>query len=102
MLFVLSKLDSMNALKDVRHWSGISIGSVCALFMNIGVKPIDIVPLIKEIPSKFTLTPQSLLQVPDTFGLVSHKPFRSLLESVLEQKGILPTVTFEQLHRFTK
>jgi predicted acylesterase/phospholipase RssA len=92
----------MGALRNVQHWSGISIGSICALLMNIGVTPMEILPLIQEIPTKFSLTPQSILSVPDTFGLVSHTPFRHLLETVLEQKGILPSITFRQLYRFTK
>lgn len=102
MLYVLDKLDSMGALSTVQHWSGVSIGSICSLFMNIGVKPIELVPLIQKVPTSFTLTPQSILSTPDTFGLVSHTPFRRLLETVLEQKGILPNITFCQLFRFTK
>jgi predicted acylesterase/phospholipase RssA len=57
MLHVLSELETMGALQSIKHWSGVSIGSVCAFFMNIGVKPKEIVSLIKEVPSKFTLTP---------------------------------------------
>lgn len=61
----------------------------------------EIRPLLQSIKDQFKITPQTLIQVPDTYGFISHTPFKQLIATVLERHGILPKVTFSQLYRIT-
>lgn len=101
MLETLTTLRSFGTFDAVKHWSGTSVGSICALCMNIGIELTDIEPLLHTIQANFKVTPQSLLSVPDTYGLIPFTPFRDLISSLLEKNGVLPSITFRQLYRFT-
>ena len=94
MLEVLERLQEIGALKDVKNWCGTSVGSICAVCMNVGIRMSEIRPLLTSIKDQFKITPQSLLMVPDTYGFMSHTPFKHLITQVLERHGILPKVTF--------
>ena len=102
MLHLLDSLRTMGAFNKVQHWHGTSIGSVCALCMNLQLRPQDIQPKLKHIEEQFKITPQSILSIPDTYGMIHHEPLKKLIGEVLETIGIFPHVTFQQLFRITK
>jgi predicted acylesterase/phospholipase RssA len=37
MLYLLHQLDTIGSLKDVKYWSGTSVGAICALCMTVGI-----------------------------------------------------------------
>ena len=80
----------MGALEEVRHWHGTSIGSICALCMNVSISPNEIHSNISKIENLLKITPQSIISIPDTYGMIPHTPLIHLLEHVLESNGILP------------
>lgn len=62
----------------------------------------DIKPFLHAIEQRFQITPEAILQIPDTYGILEIQTFKSLLEQILESVGILPRCTFDQLFRITQ
>ena len=102
MLHLLDTLRNIGAFHKVQHWHGTSIGSVCALCMNLQLRPEDIQSKLQHIEDQFKITPQSILAIPDTYGMIHHGPLKKLIGEVLEANGIFPNVNFQQLFRITK
>lgn len=102
MACLMDRLRDMGTLSKVKHWSGISVGSLCALCCNIGIRLETIQPFLKKLKQLFQITPESMLSLPDSYGVISHEPFKELIHTILEEQGILPSITFSQLFRFTK
>ena len=90
-----------NLFESTTHWSGISIGSVCALCGILKISPKYIVSVINKLLSTFRITPKQLIKAPDTYGIISLDPIIEALAKSLELCGLSPRITFKQLHSFT-
>lgn len=102
MYHLLWNMKQMGSFHAVKHWHGTSIGSICALCMLLSISPDTIQPYLEDIQDKFQMTPEAMLTIPETYGMLDMNAFRTMLETLIESAGILPSCTFAQLHTITQ
>ena len=90
-----------NLFESTTHWSGISIGSICALCGILKISPKYILNIVEKLIPTFRITPQQLIKAPDTYGIISLDPIIEELSKSFELCGLSPKITFKQLQSFT-
>jgi NTE family protein len=95
----LKALEEEGMLKSVKEYVGVSAGAMLALCLSIGYS----VETLASLCLKFdftvirTLEPETMLSFFETLGLDSGHRLQRLIESILHQKGLLPTTTFSEI-----
>jgi predicted acylesterase/phospholipase RssA len=98
---VLQMLDDNKLLRCVKEVIGISAGSLFALLYAVGYSLSDMKRLALEFDFTVlkTISFDSLLEFPLTFGLDRGESLEKLLSSILRHQGLSPTITFAELAR---
>lgn len=102
----LEVMDSLGILNQIDRVGGTSAGSIQAMLIAVGYKPMEIQQIITELKFyKFSdgrlLVGGGIIRLLRQFGWNKGKEYYQFLEKMIEAKGLDEDITFQQLHELT-
>jgi NTE family protein len=96
---VLKELQRQNLLKCVKEVFGVSAGALFSLMYCIGytLQEMETIALDFDFSLLRSIEPEVALEFPQTLGLDSGDRLQRFVCSLLNRKGLSPTITFSEL-----
>jgi NTE family protein len=97
----LQVLEKRGFLRTVKEYVGVSAGALIALCLVIGYTP----DMMSQFCVSFdfslirSIEPEAVFEFMETLGFDTGEKLRSLVRSILRQRGLGPTTTFADLRR---
>tara|TARA_B100001175_G_C19472156_1_gene622357 strand:+ start:619 stop:1530 length:912 start_codon:yes stop_codon:yes gene_type:complete len=97
----LKALENLNLLKNIKNYSGSSVGSIICFLLILDFSPSDIFIIIKKIDFSY-LVNENIFNLLDTYSLCNIDKTKVFLTSLLELKFNIKKITYIELYNKTK
>lgn len=97
----LKALETLNLLKDIKNYSGSSIGSIICFLLILDFSPSDIFIITKKIDFSY-LVNENIFNLLDTYSIFNIDKTKVFLISLLELKYNIKKITYLELYNKTK
>ena len=97
----LKALENLDLLKNIKNYSGSSIGSIICFLLIIDFSPSDIFIIVKKIDFSY-LVNENIFNLLDTYSLCNIDKTKVFLTSLLALKYNIKKITYIELYNKTK
>lgn len=93
-------LEEEGLMESIDTYTGVSVGGLISLVLNLGYKADEIFSFFNEI--KEDIQDISVLTFPEKYGFYNCKNIMKMVTNSMTEKGISVDITFQQLYELTK